>query len=228
MPFFLYCGMSANVSSFINIHTHAKPSANTLAVRNAYLKLTIEQIVDLPYMVSVGLHPWHINNYSINKCTDLLMDVANLTNVFAIGEIGIDRAIDIPVQTQLQYFDAQLNIARAVQKPVIIHAVKGYSDIMPHLKKSKVPFIFHGFTGNVQQAKEILKYNAYLSFGKSLLDEKHAEVFAQLPNENILLETDASNITIEEVYNLAAQAKNIPIDELKTMVFNTFAKLNNK
>ncbi|MBP9187621.1 MAG: TatD family hydrolase [Bacteroidia bacterium] len=220
--------MSANASSYINIHTHSKPKANTIAVRNAYLKLNIEKIVDLPYMVSVGLHPWHINNYSINKCTDLLLDVANLTNVFAIGEIGIDRAIDIPVSTQLQFFDAQLNIARAVRKPVIIHAVKGYSDVMPYLKKSKVPFIFHGFTGNIQQAKEILKYNAYLSFGKSLLDTKYAEVFAQIPIQNILLETDAANITIEEVYKLAANAKGLSIDELKTIVFNTFAQLNNK
>jgi TatD DNase family protein len=217
--------MIATESTYINIHTHFKPKQNEVAVRNAYLKLNAEQISQLPYPVSVGLHPWFLKNYTLNQCTDLLMDVVNLSNVIAIGEIGLDRAIDIPLSTQIQYFDAQLNVARAVQKPVIIHAVKSYSDLIPFLKKTKVPFIFHGFTGNIQQAKEILKYNAYLSFGKSLLDNKHCEVFAQIPNDRFLLETDSSNIEINSIYELAAQAKGVAIDELKSAVFNTFAAI---
>jgi TatD DNase family protein len=171
------------------------------------------------------LHPWHINKYNLTTCTDLLMDVVNLSNVFAVGEIGIDRAIDVPISTQMQYFEAQLNIARAVQKPVIIHAVKSYSDLMPFLKKTKVPFIFHGFTGNIQQAKEILKYNAYLSFGKSLFEEKYQEVLAQIPNDRFLLETDCAKISINQIYDLAAKAKAIEVDELKSLVFNTFAAI---
>ena len=55
--------MIASESSYINIHTHHKPGANELVVRNAYLKLNAIQIVRLQYMVSVGLHPWHINKW---------------------------------------------------------------------------------------------------------------------------------------------------------------------
>jgi TatD DNase family protein len=217
--------MKASPSTYINIHTHFKPSQNVLAVRNAYLKLSAPQLSELPYMVSVGLHPWHINKYNLSTCTDLLMDVVNLNNVFAVGEIGIDRSIDIPLSTQTQYFEAQLNIARAVQKPVIIHAVKSYSDLMPFLKKTKVPFIFHGFTGNIQQAKEMLKYNAYFSFGKSLLEEKYQDVLAQIPNDRFLMETDSAKISINQIYDLAAKAKAIEVDELKSLVFNTFAAI---
>ena len=217
--------MIASKSAYINIHTHFKPNQNVLAVRNAYLKLSAPQLSELPYMVSVGLHPWHINKYNLTTCTDLLMDVVNLSNVFAVGEIGIDRAIDVPISTQMQYFEAQLNIARAVQKPVIIHAVKSYSDLMPFLKKTKVPFIFHGFTGNIQQAKEMLKYNAYLSFGKILFEEKYQEVLAQIPNDRFLLETDSAKISINQIYDLAAKAKAIEVDELKSLVFNTFAAI---
>jgi TatD DNase family protein len=96
---------------------------------------------------------------------------------------------------------------------------------MPFLKKTKVPFIFHGFTGNIQQAKEILKFNAYLSFGKSLLDEKHQEVFSQIPNDRFLLETDVAKIGISQIYDLATMAKGIAVDELKSVVFNTFAAI---
>lgn len=217
--------MIASKSAYINIHTHFKPNQNVLAVRNAYLKLSAPQLSELPYMVSVGLHPWHIKKYNLTTCTDLLMDVVNLSNVFAVGEIGIDRAIDVPISTQMQYFEAQLNIARAVQKPVIIHAVKSYSDLMPFLKKTKVPFIFHGFTGNIQQAKEMLKYNAYLSFGKILFEEKYQDVLAQIPNDRFLLETDSAKISINQIYDLAAKAKAIEVDELKSLVFNTFAAI---
>lgn len=217
--------MIASKSAYINIHTHFKPNQNVLAVRNAYLKLSAPQLSELPYMVSVGLHPWQIKKYNLTTCTDLLMDVVNLSNVFAIGEIGIDRAIDVPISTQMQYFEAQLNIARAVQKPVIIHAVKSYSDLMPFLKKTKVPFIFHGFTGNIQQAKEMLKYNAYLSFGKILFEEKYQDVLAQIPNDRFLLETDSAKISINQIYDLAAKAKAIEVDELKSLVFNTFAAI---
>ena len=122
-------------------------------------------------MISVGLHPWHISKTNLNTCIDKLINLATLKNVFAIGEIGIDRAIDVAVNTQIAFFEAQLNIARAVKKPIIIHAVRSYSDIIPYLKKSTIPFIFHQFMGNSQQAKELIKHGAFLSFGKNLLQK---------------------------------------------------------
>ncbi len=216
--------MQPNSSSYINIHTHFKPQLNSeFVVRNAYLKLTVAQLEQLPYAVSVGLHPWHIHQIPLTQLSDRLIDLATQKNVWAIGEIGIDRSIDIPVSTQIQYFETQLNVARALQKPVVIHAVRSVSDLMPYLKKSKVPFIFHGFNGNIQQANELLKYSAKLSFGKVLFDDKMAEVFKQLPLDAFFLETDNASVSIETIYQTAAQLKGLSVDELKSAVFNTFA-----
>jgi TatD DNase family protein len=106
---------------------------------------------------------------------------------------------------------------------VVIHAVRSVSDLMPYLKKSKVPFIFHGFNGNIQQANELLKYSAKLSFGKVLFDDKMAEVFKQLPMDAFFLETDNASVSIETIYQTAAQLKGLSVDELKSAVFNTFA-----
>jgi TatD DNase family protein len=213
--------------SFINIHSHRKPvTANEFVIRNAYLPAQQERLNNLPYATSVGLHPWILDQVSIDECSDRLIEVATSDKVLAIGEIGIDRAIEAPVQKQLQYFDAQLNVARALQKPVIIHAVRSYSDLIPFLKKSKVPFIFHQFTGNQQQANELLKYNAYLSFGKNLFDPKSAETFKNLPNSNIFLETDISNtLKINDIYTQAAKLKLLSVDELKSIVFHNFAAI---
>jgi TatD DNase family protein len=222
--------MLPSTSDYINIHTHHKPKHNEeFVIRNAYTKLTSDQLNNLPYATSVGLHPWHLNQYTINQCTDLLIELASSEKVLAIGEIGIDRAIETPIKKQLEYFEAQFNIARALQKPLIIHAVRSYSDLIPYLKKSKVPFIFHQFAGNQQQANELLKYNAYLSFGKNLFEEKTAGTFKNLPSEQLFLETDiAQNISIQDVYQKAAELKDLGIDELKSIVFHNFARLFGK
>ena len=212
---------------FINIHSHHKPRLEKeFVVRNAYLTLSSESIQNLPYAASVGLHPWHLNRMTVNECADKLIELASSEKVLAIGEIGIDRAIDTPIHKQLTYFEAQLNIARAMQKPVIIHAVKSYSDLVPFLKKTKVPFIFHQFQGNQQQAKELLKYNAFLSFGKNLFEPKSEQTFQTIPLENIFLETDTSpHLHIADIYRKAAELKEMHIDELKSIVFHNFATL---
>lgn len=212
---------------FINIHSHHKPQLkNEFVLRNAYLSLSSESIQNLPYAVSVGLHPWYLQQMTVIECTDKLIELASSEKVMAIGEIGIDRAIDTPVQKQLTYFEAQLNIARALQKPVIIHAVKSYGDLVPFLKKTKVPFIFHQFQGNEQQAKELLKYNAFLSFGKNLFEPKSEQTFKTVPLENIFLETDTlHHLHIADIYRKAAELKEMHIDELKSIVFHNFATL---
>jgi TatD DNase family protein len=213
--------------SFINIHTHHKPRLQEeFAIRNAYLHRCSDEIQNLPYAVSVGLHPWHLKQMTVNECADRLIELASSGNVLAIGEIGIDRSITIPINTQLSYFDAQLNVARALQKPVIIHAVRSYSDLMPFLKKTKVPFIFHQFQGNEQQAKELLKYNARLSFGKNLFEPKTEHTFTNIPVEHVFLETDTTHhLHIADIYRKAAELKALHIDELKSIVFHNFATL---
>lgn len=213
-------------NSFINIHSHRKPKlANEFAIRNAYLKLNSDKLNNLPYATSVGVHPWFLNQYTETQCADLLIELASSEKVLAIGEIGIDKSIDTPIKTQLAYFEAQLNIARALQKPLIIHAVKSYSDFIHYLKKAKISFIFHQFSGNQQQANELLKYNAYLSFGKNLFDEKSAITFKHTPVENIFLETDTSQIAIDTIYKKAAELKELEMDELKSIVFYNFARV---
>jgi TatD DNase family protein len=219
--------MLPTADSYINIHSHSKPKvAGEFVLRNAYMRFEESQLNAFTYALTVGLHPWFVNRMSLTTCSDKLVEAAVSKNVLAIGEIGIDRAIDTPIHTQLAYFDAQLNIARALQKPVIIHAVRSYSDIIPYLKKSKVPFIFHQFSGNRQQATELLKYNAYLSFGKNLFDHKAEEIFPDLPLSQLFFETDtAKHLHIADIYQKAAELKKMSVGELKSAVFSNFAQI---
>lgn len=220
--------ISANSDSFINIHTHFKPhEENEFVVRNAYHKLDITRLQQLPYAVSCGLHPWHLSLRSIKEIQTYLQQACVLSNVIAIGEIGIDRAINVPISRQLDYFEAQLEIAVQHSKPVIIHAVRSYSDLMPYVKKQNALFIIHQFSGNELQAKELADAGAMLSFGKNLFIQKHADVFKQIPVSSLLLETDQSPVyTIRQVYAKAAEIKEIALPDLKSDLFHTFARIS--
>lgn len=214
---------------FVNVHTHHKPTlANEMVLRNVMLH-KISKMPQVDYSISVGLHPWYIHHMSLDSIADNLLQFAMHEQVLAIGEIGIDRAIGIDLSKQQKVFDLQSNVARALQKPVLIHAVRAHSDILPYVKKYKIPFLIHGFTGNLQQANDYIRQGAYLSFGASSFNHNHMqEVFAKLPINHCLLETDVSKKSIAEVYAAAAQAKNISVDELKEQLFTTFATIFKK
>lgn len=213
---------------FVNIHTHQQPKApNEIILRNVMLH-KVNSMPQVNYPISIGLHPWFINQMPIDSIADQLLAYAMHKQVWAIGEIGIDRAAQIDFTQQQKIFDVQLNVARALQKPVIIHAVRSHNNLLPYIKKYNIPFIIHGFIGNMQQANDYVRHGAYLSFGAALLQSKVQEVFAKLPLAQCLLETDTSNLPIADIYLAASQAKNISLDELKAQLFTTFASIFKK
>lgn len=220
--------MQPTAEHFINIHSHRKPQlANEFVIRNYMMYGIGINIQTLPYLICAGLHPWHLSKYKEREAVNFLTDIVTESKVWAVGEIGLDRAINSPISLQLSYFNAQLMIARAVKKPVIIHAVRTYNDFIPIIKKVRVPFIFHGFNGNLQLAKELLKHGAFLSVGKHIFNEAWQDVFAQIPLEQLFLETDRySDVTIENIYQRAALLKDISVDELKLKLFCNFANLS--
>lgn len=190
-------------------------------MRNAYHYLGENSIEKLPYRVSVGLHPWHIETENVELQLRKVQNLASLKNVAAIGEAGLDRAIDTPINIQLQAFEAQVKIAEKVHKPMIIHCVRAYSDIFTLLKKyDSISMCLHGYTGNSQQTEAFLKLkNVYFSFGKQLWTEKTAEIFNIIPIEKIFLETDNASKSIEEIYLQAASLKKIKEDQLLELIY---------
>ncbi|MFM7768540.1 MAG: TatD family hydrolase, partial [Bacteroidota bacterium] len=74
-------------------------------------------------------------------------------------------------------------------------------------------------------ANELISAGYYLSFGKHLMQEQTAAIFAALPLDQVFLETDASELPIESIYQLAAQIKNIPIESLAQQMLINFEKV---
>ena len=92
------------------------------------------------------------------------------------------------------------------------------------------PMIIHGFSKNEQVAKSLLDNGFYLSFGKYLLRNPDLEkVFKFVPNDLLFLETDTIEESIAEVYQKAANYKQMTLDEMKQKVFENFTNVfNNK
>jgi TatD DNase family protein len=212
---------------FIDIHTHRFVKAyDILAVENVFA-------ADIPGMsknndrfFSAGLHPWQINASNYENDIRLVEEVSPNPQILAIGETGLDRLCNVDFELQKLVFTKHLEIATKVGKPMIIHCVKAFPEIVSlYLKsKSNPMLIFHGFNNNLQTAESLLKHGFYLSFGHTLLNQKSNayRIFSQIPDDRIFLETDDSGNSIEEIYAEAAKLKRTSILEMKKIVFDNF------
>ena len=210
---------------FINLHTHRKPQSDEeCVIRNVYHFMDEKKADTLPYSVSAGIHPWQLkDDFSLQ--IKQLTKLASCKNIIAIGECGLDRLKGPAIEIQFEALRAQIDIANRVNKPMILHLVKTYSDILAFAHLMKTPWIVHGFKGNGIEAENMLKKGARLSFGPKLLtDETMQALFTSIPLENIYLETDTKRVIIDEMYRKAALLRNLEIDDLRTGIWLNFVR----
>ena len=215
-----------NKIPFTNIHTHADAEQNTLSIKNSSKNFNSLPSADFS---SIGIHPWYINEKSLNEEISVIQKNAENKNVLAIGECGLDKLAVAELSIQEQIFKAQLEIAQQLQKPVIIHCVKAF-DSLVRIKKEMnvhVPMIVHGFNNNEQIAKELIKNGFYLSFGKALLQENsNATKVLQLASiDSIFLETDDADISIKAIFEAASKLLKIEEPLLVQHIYSNFIRV---
>ena len=199
---------AATQMQYINIHTHQLPQENEVAIQNLYKNF--EQ-VELNGFYSIGLHPWYITAHW-EKEFEQLNHYASHPHVKAIGECGLDKVCQTDFQFQQGVFAQQIQLANEINKPLIIHCVKAYEEVLQQLKQATVPVVFHGFNKSKELALQIINAGYYLSFGKALQQPHLQEVLKALPLETIFLETDDADVSIASIYELTAKV--FSIDEL--------------
>lgn len=217
---------------FIDIHTHLPEiPGKTVTVKNLFPGEAIPVFSGRNFY-SVGLHPWKIGTEKEDNERMLMMeDALELDHVIFVGECGLDKLAEAPPDEQLRAFKAQAFMAEEYQKPLIIHCVRAWNEVVELHKKNKptVPWIFHGYNGSLELTQQLLNKNFLFSFGKILLNEnaKAIESFKRLPVEKIFLETDEFDGTIGEIYTRAAGLKNIAVEKLKLAVWENFNRIEN-
>ncbi len=210
----------------IDIHTHQFKSETSIRILNVFAK-------DLPFLnnksyYSAGLHPWHIGLVDPEECL-LSIDLATgQKNMIAVGECGLDRSISTDFAKQELYFRKQTEIAQKHSKPLIIHCVRAFPELMKIKKetKSNIPWIIHGFQGNFQTVLQLIRHDFYFSIGETLLTNHFKkDILNLIPPERLFMETDDGNTSIIEIYSLAAQILNIGHETLKAIIFGNFKRL---
>ena len=167
---------------------------------------------------SAGIHPKSLSD-GLEKQLIWLQEISVAENCVAIGECGLDGLIDVDEESQEKAFQAQIEIANSVKKPLIIHCVKTFSQLLQFRKMSKVPMIIHGFNKRKTIGDDLLKNGLCLSFGKSVLYNVNLQDFVKhLPIEKLFLETDSSDFEIKELYQKVADLKKISLEDLKQKI----------
>ena len=210
---------------FFNFHTHLFTN------QSGVLELVNQYPHDFDYSIpfySIGIHPWYIKEERVDGDLKIIEEKLKTKNCMAIGECGLDKRIEIPLHLQISVFEKQLALAEKYRKPVVIHCVAAFQEIISIKKKKKisVPMIIHGFSKNSQVANQLIKEGFYISFGKYLLQNTELKtVFQSIPNERFFLETDTIEENIQEVYKIASEYKNLEINELQDVISSNFVQI---
>lgn len=174
---------------------------------------------------SVGIHPKDIDeNWEENF--EKIKEISLLPNCVAIGECGLDGLISVNENLQKEVFERHILWANQINKPVIIHCVKRFSEIIPFQKIAEIPLVIHGFNKKKTIADEMLRHGFYLSFGKSILHSLSLQsILKEFPLEKMFLETDDANFNIEELYQKTAEIKGISIENLHNKILKNLESL---
>lgn len=187
---------------FFDIHTHHKPAkeADVFSIYNLdvpkYICCCGLDLENVNY--SLGIHPWHIREDILSENLRFIEENACFESVKAIGECGLDKLTETPWNLQLRAFNSQIAISEKFRKPMIIHCVKAYDELIA-LKKEYKPqqaWIIHGFRGKPEQMDQLIHQGFYLSFGIRY----NEDTIRKIPLTKLFLETDDTGISIRQVY----------------------------
>lgn len=178
------------VKRLVLVSAQAKDFAKVAALYEQYPQKVIP---------AFGLHPWYTDE---GEDMPLLRTYLKRFSKALVGEIGVDGIRVIPSEAQHRLFTAQLEVAKAFNRPVIIHAARAFNALVTHEAALKeVRFSYHGFVKNRELIKFINKCGGYFGLGAHFLkQEKAKEMFADMPPNKVLFETDAPYQVRDERY----------------------------
>jgi len=147
-----------------------------------------------------GVHPLDAAAWNVDD-RQKLTALAAQPQVVAIGEVGLDRHVATPMQTQLAVFCEMIQLAKELKLPLLLHCRDCIGKLLEVLKQqgaNEVGGIFHAFSGSLEVARQLIDLGFVLGIGgvATYPEAKRLhEVVRQLPDEALVLETDAPDMT---------------------------------
>lgn len=209
------------MAGFINIHTHHLSKDDGVFLFNN--RFGFDKNLFLGKYFSVGVHPWDAD-LDFSK-SELEQHISN-ENCLAVGECGLDKLNGPIHEIQKVVFEAQLQLAVKYHKPIIIHCVKAFDELIKICDSFiNVKKIIHGFNKSSQLANQLINEGFYLSLNESVLKKENFD-FSVIPLNRLFLETDTHTlISIDEIYIQTAKRFNVEIELLKEKINLNFTTI---
>lgn len=199
----------------VDIHTHRQPQVPGEAIVNCFPDTFAPQAEG---WYSVGLHPWHLTSFatSLHDVKVHFEELLHHPRVLAVGEAGLDKLAEASLPLQMDIFEYQARLAEEMDKPLVVHLVKAVDELLKLKQKIRPvkPWIIHGFRGKAALAEEYLRHGFYLSFGEKYQEE----ALRMVPPERLFIETDESAVSVDTLYERAAEIRKIPLWELRETI----------
>ncbi|MGJ1421306.1 TatD family hydrolase [Sphingobacterium spiritivorum] len=210
---------------YIDIHTHKSETvtSGSAICQIRSIALNNGETVNSA-CTTAGLQPWYLNDEGSEGALAQLRTLLDNGKLLGIGECGIDKVIETDVNLQKDVFAAQVQLATQYDKPLIIHCVRAFEEVIQTLSSQlfQGKVIFHGYQKNEIMAKQLISKGYYLSFGKAVLNGSMDKVLTETPVDRIFLETDKSPVGIDEIYAYVAGVKQIELTKFKAYIIQNY------
>ena len=165
------------------------------------------------FYAAVGVHPHEVENMS-EEDIQILRNYSKNEKVVAIGEIGLDFYYDFsPRDLQRKWFIRQLELAKELDMPVIIHSREASAECFDIIKESGVKKgVIHSYSGSAQMALDYIKLGFYIGVGGIVTfknAKKSVDTVSKIPLGKILIETDSPYLAPEPVRGSRNNSQNL-------------------
>lgn len=191
----------------------------------------------------MGLHPCYVKeNYKDELA--IVNEQLSKGKFYAVGEIGLDYYWDLTFkEQQIEAFEQQIDWALQHKLPIVIHSRESLQDCIDIVKRKQngeLSGIFHCFSGNEQEALQIVELGMYLGIGGVLTfkNSKLPEAIKNISLDNMVLETDAPYLAptpyrgkrnessyIPLVAEKLAEIKQLPVEDIATITTRNSDKI---
>ena len=181
-------------------------------IDSTQLNFDLAQKYDYIYFAA-GFHPENLQGATLDDLK-IIEKFAQNKKCVAIGEIGLDyHWMDSPKEVQREFFEAQIELAKKLDIPVIVHDRDAHGDTLDILKSTKPKGVVHCFSGSREMAREIIRLGMYIGLNGVVTfpnARKSLEVVKEIPIERLVLETDCPYLAPTPVRGKRNDSSNIP------------------
>jgi len=211
---------------YIDVHTHNGKTSSGVFFIETIMAHEERTPADLQEKAcTFGIHPWYLKESNYNLLVNRVEAATAYPNLIALGESGFDKLRGPSRELQIRAFEAQVAISEEIGKPLVIHCVRAWDELLASYKKfhPEMPWLIHGFRGSSGLATQLVSKGMFLSFWFDFIIRAEATKLLQsLPKDRIFFETDGSDISIRTIYEKAAKDLDLAEEDLKSIILSNF------